>query len=60
MEDDFCSFERTIYNFDSATVENGFVELSEKHTLICFPPLSQELSTVPREVNIYLNKILLA
>jgi len=58
MEDDI-SYERTLYKFDSATVEDGFVEISEKRTLLYFPPLKQTFSSVPRELNIYLNKILI-
>lgn len=58
MEDD-SSYELTIYKFDSSTVESGFVEISEKRTLLYFPPLQQTLSSLPRELNIYLNNTLI-
>jgi hypothetical protein len=58
MEND-TPYERTIYAFDSATVEAGFLEITEKRTLLYFPPLPQVLSTVPRELYIYLNEALI-
>lgn len=52
------SYERTIYAFDSGLVETGFIEIAEHRTLLFFPPLPKALSAVPRELNIYLNEIL--
>jgi hypothetical protein len=52
-------YERLYYNFDSAALETGYVEISEKKTLLYFPPLPQTLSSVPQELNIYLNKVLI-
>lgn len=59
MDEEKKSYEQSIYTFDSSTVENGYVELSEHKTMLYFPPLKQALSSVPRELNMYLNNILI-
>jgi hypothetical protein len=59
MECSELDFERTYYTFDSATVENGYIELSDTKTLIYFPPLPQPLSTVPQEFHIFLDEHLI-
>lgn len=60
MEDDSSlSYERILYAFDSGIVENGFIEFTKTRTLLQFPALPQTLSTVPRELSIYLNNVLI-
>ncbi len=53
------NYERSYYTFDNAQVEAGIIEISQDKCVIIFPTISQTLSTVPKEFNLFLNKTLI-
>lgn len=52
-------YERSYYSFERATLESGYVEITDQNVCIFFPALDQALSTVPKEVNLFLQEILI-
>jgi hypothetical protein len=52
------TYERTYYDFDNASIENGYVDITSSKVLCVFPEITRDLSTVPKEINLYLDKIL--
>jgi hypothetical protein len=49
------NYECSYYNFDSATVGFGYVDISEHKTVLFFPALEEAFTSVPKECNLYLN-----
>jgi hypothetical protein len=47
-------YEVSYYEF-SGVVENGYVDITKKKTVIYFPALTQALSGAPKDLNLYLN-----